>query len=153
MKLHEALRHAQLDGCIDSSGIEASLTLTPLELHLLGSSKLLSIHQQALTEAAQAVARQHEIATAAGVFFSWCCSVINEEFRDQGLEKDNERHTHTHSRRPGLEPSAVLQSLSGLPDCGSKASQSLLQHLDQQLQQAMEDAGPRLSAARNGERT
>ncbi len=50
------------------------------------------------------------------------------------------------------EAQVMLESLQQLPDCGSRAAQKLLDHLDHQLQLAVEAAGPRLSAARTGRR-
>ena len=90
-------------------------------------------------------------------------SVIAEEARARGLDGWSAKAAFASSSVEGggasggsaesaASSSGMLQSLRQLPECHGSAATRLLEHLDHQLQRAVEVAGPRLAGMRTGER-
>ena len=90
-------------------------------------------------------------------------SVIAEEARARGIDGWSAKAASTSSSVEGggasggsaesaASSSGMLQSLRQLPECHGSAATRLLEHLDHQLQRAVEVAGPRLAGMRTGER-
>ena len=88
-------------------------------------------------------------------------SVIAEEARARGIDGWSAKAASASSLMEGggatggsaeAASSGMLQSLRQLPECDGSAATRLLEHLDHQLQRAVEVAGPRLGGMRTGER-
>ncbi|GAX78611.1 hypothetical protein CEUSTIGMA_g6050.t1 [Chlamydomonas eustigma] len=155
---------ANVQGKLQEMGSQ-SMLLSSLDIHLMVSSQDLETHIQALEAVTVSVSRQLDISSSAQVLSSWLQSVIAEEAKSAGLQHflsspsapaaassspPSTSRTST-STSPAPDPS-VMQSLQKLPSWDSRASRKLMDHLDQQLQQAVQVAGPRLSAARAAEK-
>ena len=163
-RLQQAIRQAQSGSGQQrgqaqegAGGSGASWELSPFEAHLLCNGKVLEAHAQALEAAAAALTQQQELATNARLFYSWMASVVGEDAKAQGLESwaagkgAGSAASPAGSAATQLGTASMLHSLQRLPDCGSAAAAGLLQHLDQQLQAAVEATAAWLSAARTCE--